>query len=68
MQYAIGAVILLLFLLCLAGAYYTGYRKGKSRGRPKLSPEEKRRLEQRKKEFSEMMGYNLDKAVKGGRL
>lgn len=69
MPYIIGAAGALLFILCLAAAFYAGYRLGRRHRksapakRTGMDEAARRREEQLMKDFAIMSGYNLNKAL-----
>jgi len=63
MEYLIGAIFTMALFLCFVGGYYVGQQHNKPVGEPVIPEEEIRKAERLKKEFSDMMGYNLNKAL-----
>lgn len=62
MAYIIGAMSTLLLLALLAGVYWLG-TKHRSKHKPEpLSEEDKRKAVQLRKDFSEIMGYDVAQA------
>jgi hypothetical protein len=66
MDYIIGLLIGIVPLLCIGVGFFIGIKFNKKSKLPKLSEEEKRKTESLKKEFAEILAYNMDKAIKGG--
>lgn len=66
MEYLIGSLATLVFFALIGGAYYLG-TKSQKKPKPQVDELEKRRQEQLKKDFEEMMNYNVDKALGGGK-
>ena len=63
MQYIIAGLIAIVLFLCLYILKLSGYRV--TRVKPEQIPEQEKQAIQRKVEaFDELMGYNLDQALK----
>ena len=61
MEYLIGAIAMMLFFLCFA----VGYKLGKGTKSVKTESKEDKEAKKLMEEFSEVMGYNLMKALGG---
>ena len=61
MEYLIGAIVMMLFFLCFAVGYKVG--KKPKNGIAEEGAEEDKSAEERMKEFSQVMNYNLTKAL-----
>lgn len=63
MQFFLGAVSMIVFLLCLGLAYRLGRKTQPKPNNIEVSDEEKFRIEKLQKEFNDVMNYNLAKAL-----
>lgn len=64
MEYLIGALITAAFFVCLYVAYKAGQRSRKPVNR-EIDEEQKRKAQQLRKGFEQLMSYDVSKALKG---
>lgn len=69
-EYLLGALFLLIFLIIGVGCGYVGYRLGikNKHNTPEISEEEKRNKEKLDKYFRDIFSYDIDTALKRKRV
>jgi hypothetical protein len=64
MEYVIGALIVVAFFIALLSGVYIGYRLKHTKSKPPdIDQEQKRHADQLKKDFDNLMSYNVNTAL-----
>lgn len=67
MEYLIGALIPVAFFVCMYGAYRAGQRSHKPLNK-EIDEQEAHKAKQLRKGFTELMAYDVTKAVSGKKV